>query len=53
MIDYYNLGDVDLLNRAALEEILALKPSLLSFSADKSFNSAQAGIIMGQKERIE
>ncbi|PDW81528.1 L-seryl-tRNA(Sec) selenium transferase [Helicobacter pylori] len=53
LIDYYNLGDVDLLNRAALEEILALKPSLLSFSADKSFNSTQAGIIMGQKEWVE
>ncbi|GAA8197588.1 aminotransferase class V-fold PLP-dependent enzyme [Helicobacter pylori] len=53
LIDYYNLGDVDLLNRAALEEILALKPSLLSFSADKFFNSVQAGIIMGQKERVE
>ncbi len=53
LIDYYNLGDVDLLNRAALEEILALKPSLLSFSTDKLFNSVQAGIIMGQKERIE
>ncbi|MFP6217350.1 L-seryl-tRNA(Sec) selenium transferase [Helicobacter pylori] len=56
LIDYYNLGDlgdVDLLNRTALEEILALKPSLLSFSADKSFNSVQAGIIMGQKEWVE
>lgn len=53
LIDYYNLGDVDLLDRAALEEILDLKPSLLSFSADKSFNSTQAGIIMGQKERVE
>ncbi|MGN8501409.1 L-seryl-tRNA(Sec) selenium transferase [Helicobacter pylori] len=53
LIDYYNLGDVDLLNRAALEEVLALKPSLLSFSADKCFNSTQAGIIMGQKERVE
>lgn len=53
LIDYYNLGDVDLLDRTALEEVLALKPSLLSFSADKSFNSVQAGIIMGQKERIE
>ncbi len=53
LIDYYNLGDVDLLDRTALEEILALKPSLLSFSADKCFNSVQAGIIMGQKERIE
>lgn len=53
LIDYYNLGDVDLSNRVALEEILALKPSLLSFSADKFFNSAQAGIIMGQKERVE
>ncbi len=53
LIDYYNLGDVDLLNRAALEEILALKPSLLSFSADKLFNSVQAGIIMGQKEWVE
>ncbi|GAA8619618.1 aminotransferase class V-fold PLP-dependent enzyme [Helicobacter pylori] len=53
LIDYYNLGDVDLLNRAALEEVLALKPSLLSFSADKSFNSVQAGIIMGQKEWVE
>ncbi|GAA8062232.1 aminotransferase class V-fold PLP-dependent enzyme [Helicobacter pylori] len=53
LIDYYNLGDVDLSNRAALEEILDLKPSLLSFSADKCFNSVQAGIIMGQKERIE
>ncbi|WQR78929.1 L-seryl-tRNA(Sec) selenium transferase [Helicobacter pylori] len=53
LIDYYNLGDVDLLNRAALEEILALKPSLLSFSADKCFNSTQAGIIMGQKEWVE
>ncbi len=53
LIDYYNLGDVDLLNRAALEEVLALKPSLVSFSADKCFNSVQAGIIMGQKERVE
>ncbi|MFP6182931.1 L-seryl-tRNA(Sec) selenium transferase [Helicobacter pylori] len=53
LIDYYNLGDVDLLNRTALEEVLALKPSLLSFSADKLFNSAQAGIIMGQKEWVE
>ncbi|GAA8325896.1 aminotransferase class V-fold PLP-dependent enzyme [Helicobacter pylori] len=53
LIDYYNLGDVDLLNRTALEEILALKPSLLSFSTDKCFNSVQAGIIMGQKERVE
>ncbi|MGL2884090.1 L-seryl-tRNA(Sec) selenium transferase [Helicobacter pylori] len=53
LIDYYNLGDVDLLDRTALEEVLALKPSLLSFSADKSFNSVQAGIIMGQKEWVE
>ncbi|MFP6255792.1 L-seryl-tRNA(Sec) selenium transferase [Helicobacter pylori] len=53
LIDYYNLGDVDLLDKTALEEVLALKPSLLSFSADKCFNSVQAGIIMGQKERIE
>ncbi|MGL2483444.1 L-seryl-tRNA(Sec) selenium transferase [Helicobacter pylori] len=53
LIDYYNLGDVDLLNRAALEEVLALKPSLLSFSADKCFNSVQAGIIMGKKEWVE
>ncbi|WP_208397379.1 aminotransferase class V-fold PLP-dependent enzyme [Helicobacter pylori] len=53
LIDYYNLGDVDLLNRTALEEVLALKPSLLSFSADKCFNSTQAGIIMGQKEWVE
>ncbi|GAA8335550.1 aminotransferase class V-fold PLP-dependent enzyme [Helicobacter pylori] len=53
LIDYYNLGDVDLLNRTALEEILALKPSLVSFSADKCFNSVQAGIIMGQKEWVE
>ncbi|WP_120932685.1 aminotransferase class V-fold PLP-dependent enzyme [Helicobacter pylori] len=53
LIDYYNLGDVDLLNRTALEEILALKPSLLSFSADKCFNSVQAGIIIGQKEWVE
>ncbi|MCQ2985703.1 L-seryl-tRNA(Sec) selenium transferase [Helicobacter pylori] len=53
LIDYYNLGDVDLLNRVALEEILALKPSLLSFSADKSFNGVQAGIIMGKKEWVE
>ncbi|WQW63634.1 L-seryl-tRNA(Sec) selenium transferase [Helicobacter pylori] len=52
LIDYYNLGDVDLLNRTALEEILALKPSILSFSADKCFNSTQAGIIMGQKEWV-
>ncbi|WQY49513.1 L-seryl-tRNA(Sec) selenium transferase [Helicobacter pylori] len=53
LIDYYNLGDVDLLNRTALEEVLALKPSLLSFSADKCFNSVQAGIIMGKKEWVE
>ncbi len=53
LIDYYNLGDVDLLNRTALEEILALKPSLVSFSADKCFNSVQAGIIMGKKEWVE
>ncbi|OOP89448.1 aminotransferase class V-fold PLP-dependent enzyme [Helicobacter pylori] len=52
LIDYYNLGDVDLLNRTALEEVLALKPSLLSFSADKSFNGTQAGIIMGKKEWV-
>ncbi|WQX88272.1 L-seryl-tRNA(Sec) selenium transferase [Helicobacter pylori] len=52
LIDYYNLGDVDLLDRTALEEVLALKPSLLSFSADKCFNSVQAGIIMGQKEWV-
>ncbi|GAA8284052.1 L-seryl-tRNA(Sec) selenium transferase [Helicobacter pylori] len=53
LIDYYNLGDVDLSDRAALEEILDLKPSLVSFSTDKFFNSVQAGIIMGQKERVE
>ncbi|GAA8278364.1 aminotransferase class V-fold PLP-dependent enzyme [Helicobacter pylori] len=53
LIDYYNLGDVDLLDKTALEEVLALKPSLLSFSADKSFNSVQTGIIMGQKEWVE
>ncbi|MCQ2620107.1 L-seryl-tRNA(Sec) selenium transferase [Helicobacter pylori] len=53
LIDYYNLGDVDLLDRTALEEVLALKPSLLSFSADKCFNSVQAGIIMGQKKWVE
>ncbi|MCQ2830037.1 L-seryl-tRNA(Sec) selenium transferase [Helicobacter pylori] len=52
LIDYYNLGDVDLLDRAALEEVLDLKPSLLSFSADKSFNGTQAGIIMGKKEWV-
>ncbi|WQX79641.1 L-seryl-tRNA(Sec) selenium transferase [Helicobacter pylori] len=52
LIDYYNLGDVDLSDRAALEEILDLKPSLLSFSADKSFNSVQTGIIMGKKEWV-
>ncbi len=52
LIDYYNLGDVDLLDKTALEEVLALKPSLLSFSTDKSFNSTQAGIIMGQKEWV-
>ncbi|MGL2591208.1 L-seryl-tRNA(Sec) selenium transferase [Helicobacter pylori] len=53
LIDYYNLGDVDLLDRTALEEVLALKPSLLSFSADKCFNSVQAGIIMGKKEWVK
>ncbi|WP_131158893.1 aminotransferase class V-fold PLP-dependent enzyme [Helicobacter pylori] len=53
LIDYYNLGDVDLLDKTALEGVLALKPSLLSFSADKSFNSVQAGIIMGKKEWVE
>ncbi|MGN8434400.1 L-seryl-tRNA(Sec) selenium transferase [Helicobacter pylori] len=53
LIDYYNLGDVDLLDKTALEEVLDLKPSLLSFSADKCFNSVQAGIIMGQKEWVE
>ncbi|MFP6340240.1 L-seryl-tRNA(Sec) selenium transferase [Helicobacter pylori] len=52
LIDYYNLGDVDLSDRTALEEVLALKPSLLSFSTDKCFNSVQAGIIMGQKEWV-
>ncbi|MDU9773276.1 aminotransferase class V-fold PLP-dependent enzyme [Helicobacter pylori] len=53
LIDYYNLGDVDLLDKTALEEVLALKPSLLSFSADKCFNSVQAGIIMGKEEWVE
>ncbi|NHA89296.1 aminotransferase class V-fold PLP-dependent enzyme [Helicobacter pylori] len=52
LIDYYNLGDVDLLDKTALEEVLALKPSLLSFSADKCFNNVQAGIIMGKKEWV-
>ncbi|WP_104761185.1 L-seryl-tRNA(Sec) selenium transferase [Helicobacter cetorum] len=56
LIDYYDLGSASLLDNLkeeTLEEILALKPSLLSFSADKFFNGIQAGIIMGKKELID
>ncbi|MDD2384272.1 MAG: L-seryl-tRNA(Sec) selenium transferase [Sulfurospirillaceae bacterium] len=60
LIDYYDLGSGYVpklpynlgLREASLEEILALQPSLISFSGDKLFGSAQAGIIAGRKELI-
>lgn len=40
-------------NEPSLQEIIKLKPSLVSFSGDKLFGSAQAGIIFGKKELID
>ena len=45
----YNLGN----NEPSLPTILKNNPSLISFSGDKLFGSAQAGIIAGKKELIE
>ncbi|DAB33752.1 MAG TPA: L-seryl-tRNA(Sec) selenium transferase [Sulfurospirillum sp. UBA12182] len=45
----YNLGN----NEPSLPTILKNNPSLISFSGDKLFGSAQAGIIAGRKELIE
>ncbi|RDU55087.1 L-seryl-tRNA(Sec) selenium transferase [Helicobacter sp. MIT 00-7814] len=68
MIDYYDLGSgyvsgLESLPHAhytsensqepSLKEIFSAPPSLLSFSGDKLFGSAQAGIIAGKKELIE
>lgn len=60
LLDYYDLGSgyVPTLpyhlgaKEHSLEEILACSPSLISFSGDKLFGSAQAGIIAGKKELI-
>lgn len=68
VIDYYDLGSgyvsgLESLPHAhytsqnsqepSLKEIFSAPPSLLSFSGDKLFGSAQAGIIAGKKELIE
>ncbi len=60
VIDYYDLGSGYLPElpwglsgvEPSLSKILAIKPSLLSFSGDKLFGSIQAGIILGKKELI-
>ncbi|MGX3097469.1 L-seryl-tRNA(Sec) selenium transferase [Helicobacter sp. 23-1046] len=69
LIDYYDVGsgfagvefdDTDSkfvknlhTKEPSLKEIFALKPSLVSFSGDKLFGSAQVGIIAGRKDLIE
>ena len=61
LIDYYDLGSACLVDfgekwsqsESNLFEIMALNPSIVSFSADKLFGSLQAGIILGSKELIE
>jgi len=61
LLDYYDLGSAyipklpySLSNsEPSIDEIMKLNPSLLSFSGDKLFGSAQAGVILGKKELIE
>lgn len=68
LIDYYDVGSgfvgmnfsegdshfTDLqTTEPSLKKIFSLKPSLVSFSGDKLFGSAQVGIIAGKKDLIE
>lgn len=60
LIDYYDLGSgffkacKELSTyEPPLEEIAALKPSLVSFSGDKLLGGVQAGIIFGKKKYID
>jgi len=61
LIDYYDLGSASLLEAKEawangepnIFELMALNPSLISFSGDKVFGSIQAGIILGKKELID
>ena len=61
LIDYFDLGSgyipklpYNLSNsEPPIADILKDKPSLISFSGDKLFGSAQAGIIAGKKELID
>jgi L-seryl-tRNA(Ser) seleniumtransferase len=61
ILDYYDLGSAYIpklpyklsLSEPPIGEIMKLNPSLISFSGDKLFGSAQAGIILGKKELID
>lgn len=57
LIDYYDLGSGYYgginCNEPSILNIIKNPPSLLSFSGDKLFGSAQAGIILGKKELIK
>lgn len=57
LIDYYDLGSGYVrgikCDEPSLEQIAKNLPSLISFSGDKLFGSAQAGIILGKKELID
>ncbi|WP_104721750.1 L-seryl-tRNA(Sec) selenium transferase [Helicobacter mesocricetorum] len=61
VVDYYDLGSgyfeikgLETLKNfePSLQEIAALKPSLISFSGDKLLGGTQAGIILGKKQYI-
>ncbi|MDR2153189.1 MAG: L-seryl-tRNA(Sec) selenium transferase [Helicobacteraceae bacterium] len=58
LIDYFDLGggqfaQLGLGGEPLLSEIAALNPSLVSFSGDKLFGAAQAGVIIGKKTLID
>ncbi|MDR2034593.1 MAG: L-seryl-tRNA(Sec) selenium transferase [Helicobacteraceae bacterium] len=57
LIDYFDLGSGQFsslsANEPLLSDISALNPSLVSFSGDKLFGGAQAGIIFGKKVLID
>jgi L-seryl-tRNA(Ser) seleniumtransferase len=58
LVDYYDHGSgafapLGIGGEPLLGEIAALKPSLVSFSGDKLFGAAQAGVIFGKKTLID
>jgi L-seryl-tRNA(Ser) seleniumtransferase len=61
ILDYYDLGSAYVPKlpyglsgyEPPINDIMKLNPSLISFSGDKLFGSAQAGIILGKKEYID